>query len=353
MPARPQVRPWLSGARTYRPGRRIEDGDGRLASNEAPAPPTALVRDLSLASMQLNRYPDPSAAGLRRRIAERHGVDAEQVVVGNGSDELISLLVQGYAAYTGHVVVAHPGYSMYELCASRLRAQVTRVDLRDWRHDLREMARVEADIAFVCDPANPTGSVVPRDELEWFVENSAARMIVLDEAYAEFDTSRRADSLGWAVGSPRVVVLRTFSKAQALAGARVGYLVAHQEIADVVRSLRLPFSVNSVAQALAERALDHPGATDTAVRQLVEDRTRLQEVLDLHGFAYVPSQASFVLVLTPESDGLVAHMAEHGIAVRPGRDLGIRDAVRVTVPGPAGMDRLEDAFASFGKAALS
>ncbi len=134
------------------------------------------------------------------------------------------LLIQAYAAYTGSIVTATPGYSLYELCAGRLGARVERVPLIDWRHDLGAMATADVDVAFICNPHNPTGTVVRPEDLLSFIGESAARMIVIDEAYVDFAAEAGLDTVAEAVREPRVVVLRTFSKAHALAGVRVGYL---------------------------------------------------------------------------------------------------------------------------------
>lgn len=344
----PVLRPWLAGVAGYQPGRQAPVPDGRLASNESPTSAAWLhERPIELSDLDLHRYPDPSASRLRGALADLHGVDREQVAVGNGSDELIQLLIQAFAAYTGSIAVAAPGYSLYGLCATSVGADVHRVPLAEWRHDLAAMADLDVDIAFVCNPHNPTGTMVDADDLDTFIARSRARLIVVDEAYIDFATSNRSDLVSEAVSNPRVVVLRTFSKAYALAGVRVGYLVAHRTIAAVVRRLRLPFSVNTAAQEAATQALAHRAQTTAAVDQIIANRTQLERLLHERGLTTVPSQASFVLVLTPEGDRLVDHLARHGIAVRPGTDLGVPDAVRMTVPSQAGLARLDAALHTF------
>jgi histidinol-phosphate aminotransferase len=263
------------------------------------------------------------------------------------------LLIQAYAAFTGSVLVATPGYSLYSLCATRLGSARHEVPLVDWKHDLDGMARVECDIAFICNPHNPSGTVVDAADLNSFIENSAARLIVIDEAYIDFSTEPRFDTVAVAVRDPRVVVLRTFSKAHALAGLRVGYLIAHRDIASILDSLRLPFSVNSVAQALARRSLDRPDDTARAIEAIVANRDRVEEILTECGFEYVPSQGNFVLVLTEQSDRVVQHLASLGIAVRPGRDVGVENAVRLTIPSADGLPALEQAVQHFTGTALT
>lgn len=344
MPA-PEPRPWLAASPGYRSGSTTAVPEGRLASNESPASPAWVAREApDLADLDVHRYPDARVDDLRSAVAEANGVDPAEVVVGNGSDELIHLLVQAYAAYTGGIVTATPGYALYTLCARRLGATVTEVPLTDWRHDLDAMAAVPADLAFVANPHNPTGTVVAPDALARFAAEAAARAVVVDEAYVDFTTGPRLDTVALAVRAPRLVVVRTFSKAHALAGMRVGYLIAHRDIAEQIERLRLPFSVSAPAQRLGVLALRHADETAERVREIVANREHLVTLLRAAGLEVVDSQSNFVLVLTPASERLLARLAEAGIAARPGRDLGVPDAVRLTVPSSAGLRRLAAAL---------
>ena len=353
MQSGPVLRPWLNGVRAYTPGKTALSDHGRLASNEAPHPlPTIRSENAEGLLGEINRYPDPTAQELRRAIADTHSVDPAEVVVGNGSDELIHLLIQAYAAFTGSIAVASPGYALYALCAQRLGAQTVTVELDGWTHDLDAMANVDTDIAFICNPANPTGTVVEPASLAHFIRTSRAKLVVIDEAYAEFNTAEALDTMSVAVTSPRTIVLRTFSKAHALAGARVGYFVAHKSIADTIRAIQLPFSVNSVAQHLATRSLQESDNALKNVASIVSIRHELQDLLDDLEIHYVPSEASFVLALTERSEELVAHLARHSIAVRPGADLGINNAARITVPAEYGFTGLEQALRIFSRKEL-
>ncbi|MGW5052630.1 pyridoxal phosphate-dependent aminotransferase [Actinokineospora sp. NPDC004072] len=343
--AAPEPRPWLAASPRYRSGSTAAPPAGRLASNESPSAPAWLGRAAAhLADLDVHRYPDAGADRLRAAVAAANGVDPDEVVVGNGSDELIHLLIQAYAAYTGGIVTAAPGYALYGMCARRLGAAVTEVPLVDWRHDLAAMAAVPADLAFIANPHNPTGTVVSPDALAEFIETSQSRAVVVDEAYIDFTTGPRLDTATRAVREPRVVVVRTFSKAHALAGVRLGYLIAHRDIAAQVERLRLPFSVSALAQHLGVLALAHTEETAARVREIVERREELTALLRAAGLEPVESQGNFILVLTPASDLLVKHLADAGIAARPGRDLGIPDAVRLTIPSADGMTRLEPAL---------
>jgi histidinol-phosphate aminotransferase len=295
------------------------------------------------AARGLHRYPDPLANRLRSALAGELHVDAEGILVGNGSDELIYLLTMAYAAEGGSVVCADPPYRIDEIVPAIMGASVTRVPLRDWRHDLEAMAAIDADIAFVCNPHNPSGTIVSREALRAFLAQCRARLVVVDEAYLEFVDDPAATSLaGEAAG--KLVVLRTFSKIHGLAGARVGYLVASPKIVGVLRTIRPPFSVGAMAQAAALAALADREHSAMVRREVRAGRERLRELFVAAGYAVVPSQANFVLVLAPDAAELCGRLERSGVSVRLGSSLGAPGTVRVSVPAAAGFALLERAL---------
>ena len=352
MTVRVTLRPWIAGLSPYVPGRPATTESGRLASNESPFGVSAAVGAAVTAALpRLNRYPDPLATELRERLGDRLGVDPEQILVGNGSDELIYLLVMAYAASGGSVVVADPPYRIDEIVAQAFGAAVQRVPLADFAHDLRAMSQVDADLCFVCNPHNPTGTTVPATALESLVRTGRAGLVVVDEAYLDFaDDPSSLTALPLAAAG-EAVVLRTFSKLFGLAGLRVGYLVGPARVVEDLRRIRPPFSVNALSQAAALAALDDRQGEDDARRRIVAGRAKLQALFAAHGLRTVPSQANFVLVLTPDEAGLTAGLRARGVSVRPGTPLGIPGSVRVTVPGDAGLELLEHALDEIGSEA--
>ncbi|MDQ6526129.1 histidinol-phosphate transaminase [Nocardioides sp. LHD-245] len=346
---RVEPRPWLRDLRTYQPGSHTAREEGLLASNEASytVPPT-VAEDVLAVVAHLNRYPDPLADELRQEIARVHGVEPEQVLVGNGSDELIFLLTWAFAAGGGSIVCADPAYQLDVLAARAAGAEVTQVPLVDWRHDLVAMARVEANVAYVINPHNPTGTARELNDIRTFARSSRADLVVVDEAYIDFAD---VDSALPLAAAGEVLVLRTLSKLYALAGARVGYLVGPPEVLDVLRAIRAPFSVNSLAQAAALAAIRSTEHYRWARAEVVENRARLNRLLAAQGMNAVPSQANFVLVPGVDEALFVACAAEVGVAVRPGRSLGIPGAVRITVPGAGGLELLGHALARYCAAA--
>ena len=182
----PTPRPWISGLDPYAPGRPAADEASSLASNESSfgASP-AVAAAVAWAVKRIHRYPDPLAGEVRGRLAERLEVPPEQVLVGNGSDELIQVLALVYASAGGSVVCADPPYRLHELVPRALGASSHRVPLKQWTHDLSAMARVQADLAPICNPHNPTGTVVPRTEIAEFALGGSAGLVVLDEAFED------------------------------------------------------------------------------------------------------------------------------------------------------------------------
>ena len=298
---------------------------------------------LQSAVARLHRYPDPLASALRRLLGSRLNIDPESILVANGSDELVYLLALAYAAGGGSVVCADPAYRIHDIAARIVGASVTRVALNDWVHDLDSMAQVAADIAFVCNPHNPTGTIVSRDTLRSFVATCRARLVVVDEAYIDFvDDPEATTMVGEASG--KLVVTRTLSKAYGLAGARVGYLVGAPAIVDFLRRIRPPFSVGTLGQAAAEAAIADDAHRQWTRRQVRAGRERLTDLFEAAGYTVVPSQTNFVLVLAERADDLAERLERQGISVRPGSALEAPGTVRVSVPSDKGFALLKRAL---------
>ncbi len=338
------VRPWIRNIDPYVPGRPAGDEAGSLASNESSFGTSPAVRDSVLATLdRLNRYPDPLAGELRGALGEELEVDPECILVGNGSDELIFLLALTFAT-AGTVVMADPPYRLDEMFPLAVGANTVRVPLRDHRHDLEAMAGVEADLAFICNPHNPTGTVVSPTSLEAFLHRRLAKVVAVDEAYIDFTDHPEQTSVVKLAPSGRVIALRTFSKLFGLAGARIGYLVASREVVDVLRRIRPPFSVSSFAQAAALAALGDDDFRARTRASTVQGRRRLATLFEGAGFKVIPSQANFVLVIVHDEAVVCAKLQAEGVSVRPGSSLGIPGAIRVSVPSDEGFELLQRAL---------
>jgi histidinol-phosphate aminotransferase len=340
-------RPWVGELDPYVPGHPAVSEDGSLASNESALGASPAVRAAIIeAAGRVHRYPDPLADDVRAALAAELGVDANSIVVGNGSDELIYLLVTAFAAMGGRVVCADPPYQMHDIVPRALGCQVTRVPLLEWGHDLDAMARIRAELAFICNPHNPSGTAVDGTEIARFSARCRASLVVVDEAYIDFAGDPQAATALDLLPQGNVVVMRTFSKLHGLAGLRIGYLVGPPEVVATLRKVRPPFSVNAIAQSAALAALaDRPYRTRVR-EQTLAAREATVALFEEAGYETVSSQANFILVLTPDADKLAGALAVRGVSVRPGCALGVAGAVRVSIPSQAGLALLEQALAN-------
>lgn len=335
----PAAAAWLDRVPAYVPGRKPPAGGLALAANEAASCSPAVARALASVSAW-QQYPDPLADDLRTALARKHGVSADRILVGNGSDELVQLLVTAFVGHGGTLVAADPPYAMSRICTLIADATFIGVPLADWGHDLAAIGAVDADLAYVVNPHNPTGTIRTHAELEAFAATARAKVLVVDEAYIDFTDDADATSAVDLTDDGHTVVLRTFSKAYGLAGFRVGYLIASEHIVAQLRRVRAPFSVTAPAQIAALAALSDDAFLAQHVHDVAEVRARLTEALRGLGAVVPESHANFVLATGVDEAHVVDVLARHGVSVRAGTGLGIPGAVRITVPRPADLERL-------------
>lgn len=351
--AGPRPRAAVAAIDPYVPGAVPPPGAGRplkLASNENPFGPSPLAVAAARASLDgVNRYPEAGAPTLRARLAARHGVSPDRVLVGNGSDEVLYLLAGTYLEAGRRAVMAAPPYGIHRISARYMGAEVVLVPLSGGvgAHDLAAMAAAAREtpagsegIVFVANPHNPTGSVVTGADLAAFVDAvPPGWLIVVDEAYHDFvEPSLRSTALDLLDRHPGLVVTRTFSKAYGLAGMRVGYAVGSAAVLEPVSRIRPPFNVGTPALAAATAALDDDAFLARTVEQTTVSRGLLQDACARLGLRFVPSQANFVLV--EDRDGWPAALAADGISVRPGANLGVPGWARVSLAAPGDMPRV-------------
>ena len=345
----------ILGIAPYEPGKPIEELERelgihdaiKLASNENPLPPSERVQKAIVAALAtLNRYPDGGGFYLRQAIAKKHGVTPEHVVLGNGSNELIELLVHAFMRPGDEAVVPHPSFVVYPMSVQAAGGIRVVVMLRDYRLDLEAMGRAVTPLTklvFIANPNNPTATMVTADEVERFMARVPDRTIVVfDEAYVEFAQGPDfPDSLGYMKQGRKVVVLRTFSKAASLAGLRVGYGVADPDAVALLNRIRPPFNVNSLAQAAALAALDDEPHILECVRLIDAGRQFLYDEFKALGLKYVPSRANFILVDVGRSAAeIYQKLLREGVIVRPMTSFGMETALRITVGTPQENRRL-------------
>jgi histidinol-phosphate aminotransferase len=326
----------------------------QLASNESPFPPhPKVVEAIQAAAGAMNRYPDPAATLLRRRIAERYEVGPGRVAVGNGSCEILLAAAMALCEPGAEILYAWPSFSMYPHLAPLSGAREVRVPLAaGGAHDLEAMASeatAATQLAIVCNPNNPTGTHLPAERIAAFCAQLPGHVtIALDEAYVEFQTHDDPDAtVDLLAEFPNLVVLRTFSKVYGLAGPRVGFALGSAKFRAAVDAVRQPFSVNALAQAAAAEAILHQDDVERRVERTIVERVRVEEGLRELGLATSETQANFSWIALGDADeeAVVAGLAERQIAVRPGTPLGGPGHIRVSYGTAAENDRFLAALA--------
>ncbi len=348
------------GLPVYSPGRSPEEiaraygiaGCVKMASNENPLGPSPrAVQAVAGALGSIHLYPDGGSCELRDAVAAKLGVAGENVLVTHGVDEALDLIAYAFLEEGDEIVVADPTFSSYELAALTMGARIVRVPLRGYRQDLSAMLEAvgpRTKAVFVCNPLNPTGTAVTVEEWEGFLADyPGGALLVLDEAYVEYvEEGEGWESVSYLAGHPYLLVTRTFSKICGLAGLRVGYSVSSPEVRELLEKVKLPFNVNRLAQVAALAALEDAEHIRASREINARGKERIYRLLDECGFAYVPTQANFILVDGGGREGLFEELLRAGVIVRAGEPLGLPGHVRITVGDDAQNDRLERALRS-------
>ncbi|MEI6178475.1 MAG: histidinol-phosphate transaminase [Verrucomicrobiota bacterium] len=337
----------------YEPGKPIDETARELglspeqivkvASNENPLGPSPLAKiAMREALEEANIYPDGGGFRLRTAIAESVGMDRENVIIGNGSNEIIELLCHTFLNRSTELIAAEHAFVVYKLMATLFGAKYIEVADPGFVHDLDAMADAiteDTRLVFIANPNNPTGTMVDQETIDRFIKRLPEHVIaVFDEAYIEFP-AEAPDTLRYVREGRNVCVLRTFSKIHGLAGLRVGYGLAPAHLADILQKARQPFNVNAIAQAGAIAALaDKEHAENT--RQLnLEGMAFYEAAFKVRGLEYVPSHANFVLVKTGDGDRVFAEMLKQGVIVRAMRGYKLPDWIRISIGTKAQNER--------------
>ncbi len=355
MSQQPRFRATLDDVAAYKPGKVATSPTGKaykLSSNESPYGPLPSVVDaIAAAGREVHRYPDNGAAELTEALAQRFGVPAEHIALGCGSVGVTQQLLEAIGEPGAEVVYAWRSFEAYPILVQLSAATSVQVPLRDETHDLAAMAEAITDrtrLVFVCNPNNPTGTVVGRAELETFLDRVPDDcLVVLDEAYREYVRDDTVpDGLDLYHDRPNLAVLRTFSKAYGLAGLRVGFLVGHEPVAQAARKTQLPFTVNRVAQSAAIASLNAEQELLERVEATVKERERVRAALLDQGWTVPPTEANFVwLRLGERTADFAATCERHGVTVRPFAGEG----ARVSIGDRAANDELLAVTAGFGR----
>jgi histidinol-phosphate aminotransferase len=325
-----------------------------LGSNENPLGPSPRALEAAKAALaEAWRYPDPVGASLKAALSARLGVETSRITLGNGSHELLMLLAQCFADADHSVVFSQYGFAVFPIATAAAGAHSIGVPalpaddpIAPFGHDLDAMAaaiREDTRLVYLANPNNPTGTWFTDAALEDFLIRVPVHvLVVVDEAYGEYvDADGPGSALRLLERYPNLVVTRTFSKAYALAGLRIGYMVSHRSVAAVAERLRESFNVNGVALAAAEAALGDDGHQRQVHAQNAKDRAWLADELSLRGYRVFPSQTNFLLVgLGCNAASFENHLFERGVIVRPMGGYGLAHTVRISIGSRAELQRL-------------
>jgi histidinol-phosphate aminotransferase len=310
----------------------------KLASNENPYPPSPKVlAAMNLVAREVNRYPDGGCFRLRRALARKLNIDDDQLIFGNGSDEIIVLAVRAFAAKGDDIIIAKPSFLIYEIASTLSGARLHQVPLKDFRYDLQAMkAKVNArtKIIFIGNPDNPAGTYITAHQVEGFLRSVPKNTLVFfDEAYFEYVQAKDyPDTLGLMKKYPNVMATRTFSKMYGLAGLRLGYGIASREIIDILNRLREPFNVNSMAQAAAVAVLGDEAYYRHIAKEVNGQKQYLYRSLESMGIAFEVSFTNFILVhVGGDSSKAAWDLLKKGVIVRDMAIWGLKGYLRVSI----------------------
>ncbi len=350
-----RIAPYLPGKPTAELAREFglaERDIVKLASNENPRGPGAGVRAaIAAAVADLSRYPDGNGFELKAALATRHRVAADQIVLGNGSNDVLELVTQAFLRPGDHAVYSRHAFAVYPLATQARGATGVEIAARHFGHDLPAMRAAitpTTRVVFVANPNNPTGTWLAPAAIEAFLDGVGDEVIVvLDEAYHDYlDPADQTESAEWIGRHPNLVVTRTFSKAYGLAALRVGYGVMHAKVAGMLNRVRQPFNVNGLAQAAAVAALADTAYVEESRRLNREGMRALEQGFAALGLAWLPSHANFILVKVGDAGRIYQRLLEQGVIVRPVANYALPEWLRVTIGVPAENSRFLAALAS-------
>ena len=337
----------------YPPGKPIEELERelgikdsiKLASNENPLGPSPRAVEAIMNKIStLNRYPDGSGYYLKLKLSEKNGLPADRIILGNGSNELIELIIRTFLSTGEEVVQPFPTFLVYEKIVKGAGAQMISVPLSNFKIDLKEMLKAitpKTKIIFINNPNNPTGTALLKEELLYFLREVPEDVIVvLDEAYIEFVSDKIANGLELLEKHPLLIILRTFSKLYGLAGLRIGYGFASEEIINYMNRVRQPFNANTLAQAAATAALEDHEFENRTLKIIKEGLGYLQQKLDQLKIEYLPTETNFFLIKSPLGGKKTYElMLKQGVIVRSMESYGLPDYIRINVGLPEENER--------------
>ena len=332
--------------KAYQPGKPIEEVKRefglknviKLASNENPLGPSPkAVEAIRGYASKINFYPDGGSYYLKKALGEKLGVKEENIILGNGSDEVVSLITRIFLQKGDQAIMGDPSFLMYKIDAQLSQAKVASVPLKNFRLDLSEMSKAissRTKLIFISNPNNPTGTIITEDEVEHFLKDVPPRILtVFDEAYYEYvEDTNYPQSIDLLDKNSNIIILRTFSKIYGLAGLRVGYGIGSPEVIDLLNKARPPFNVNSLAQVAALASLEDEDQVNQSKSLVREGKEFLYSNLRRLKVSFIPTQANFILIkIGKKAKDVEGELLKKGIIVRGMGAYNLPHYIRVTI----------------------
>lgn len=309
----------------------------KLASNENPlgmSPKAQMAVEEAIADIA--RYPDGNSFALRTAVSAKYGVEAEQIVFGNGSNDILELAARAFLSAGDEAIYSQHGFAVYPLVTQAVGATGVVVPAKDFAHDLDGFLKAitaKTKLIFVANPNNPTGTLIEKSALQDFLRQVPKQvLVVLDEAYDEYLSDKhKSEAVHWLAEFENLIISRTFSKAYGLAGLRVGFGLMHATLADLMNRVRQPFNVNSLAQVAAAVSLQDE---DFVARSYAANQAGMAQItqgLNQLGLSYIPSYGNFVSFKVPNAAAVNQGLLQQGVIVRPVANYEMPDYLRVSI----------------------
>ena len=340
------MRKGILDLKPYIPGKPIEEVKRelglkeviKLASNETSVGPSPLaIEAIKKEIKNINLYPEGSSSLLREKLAHRLNIDKEMIIVGNGADNVIDLIGMAFINDGDGVITGEITFPAYETITKIMGGKLILIKLKDFRFDLEKMAQrinEKTKIIFICNPNNPTGTIVGKEAVNRFIKQIPEDMVlVFDEAYYDYvEDEDYPNSLSYVLEGKNVIVLRTFSKIAGIAGVRVGYGIAKPELIGYLNRVVNPFTTNRLAQVAALASLDDEEHRKKVLRSNQEGKKYLYRELKKIDLFYLPTEANFIFIdLKGDSEVIFEKLLKKGVIIRPGETWGCPNFIRVTI----------------------
>jgi len=343
------ARKGILNLKPYIPGKPIEEVKRelglkeiiKLASNETSVGPSPLAIEAIKKEVQnINLYPEGSSRLLREKLAHKLNLDKDMIIVGNGADNIINLVGMAFINEGDEVITGEITFPAYETAAKIMGGKIIPVKLKDYTYDLEEIARrinKRTKVIFICNPNNPTGTIVDKEAVDRFVRQIPENIIIVfDEAYYDYvEDENYPDSLSYVFGGKNVIILHTFSKIAGIAGLRIGYALAKPELISYLRRVVNPFTTNRLAQVAALASLDDEEHRRKVLRSNQEGKKYLYRELKKIDLFYLPTEANFIFIdLKEDTEVIFEKLLRKGVIIRPGETWGCPNFIRVTIGTP-------------------